>query len=464
MSTQINDLVFTDSAGQRCTLSAKALGVGGEGGVYDIIERPDKVAKIYSEKNRTEYREKKIKAMIESRRFDMKDCSWPDTILYQNGRFCGYVMKKVTALQSMIDFYVYDNRGKYPWQLFVQVARNLCAAVNNVHEIGHVIGDLNPNNVMVEPSNGMITLVDTDSYHIRSKNGEVFRCSVYVPEFVPAELQLVSPKEANFTEATDNFSLAVLIFRLLMNGVHPFSCRRNTPGSLSRFQPDNNIRFGICPFFPEFQDRLSIPILAPGLEVLPSYVHELFRRAFIDGHKEPSKRPNAEEWFNALSRLLSELVACENVRVHAYYKGLHACPWCRLNSRIKEAQQAQKKSLVKGNEEWEQYKRTHSFPGKATYTSRPPERKQYVQSKPHSNVGSVSQTSTSSVSVSSPPPQQRNYYSRQVLQPVSQTNQPLGAVTPSSGQNKPYNPLLSTLTKVGLAVLAALIIIGFIFA
>ena len=78
-------------------------------------------------------------------------------------------MQKVSGLSSLIDFYVYDNRKKYLWSQYVKVAENIAAAVNNVHDSGHIIGDLNPNNFMLDVNTGRVMLVDTDSYHIKSK-------------------------------------------------------------------------------------------------------------------------------------------------------------------------------------------------------------------------------------------------------------------------------------------------------
>lgn len=350
------------NSGQKYVLFEESITSGGEGSIYNIEGMPDLVAKIYHEKNRTENRKNKLLAMLETDSNDLSECAWPHAILYQDNNFCGYVMQKVSGLSSLIDFYVYDNRKKYLWSQYVKVAENIAAAVNNVHDSGHIIGDLNPNNFMLDVNTGRVMLVDTDSYHIKSKSGEIFPCTVVTPEFIPPELQGKTFDENNarnmFNESTDNFALAVIIFRLLMNGVHPFSCVVTTKESMSNFQPVKNIQNGYCPYFTKsnINGKIAKTRYSPNIGILPRDIQKLFERAFIEGQQSKSARPRADEWFYALDSLSQRLCKCTENPKHEYFIGLSSCPWCKLDMEIRNKSKPNPGDL-KIDDGWEEFRR-----------------------------------------------------------------------------------------------------------
>ena len=234
---------------------------GGEGDIYDVVGVSGYVAKVYKPDKRTTERERKLSVMVSNKPNVMEQYAWPLDVLYENGRFMGYIMPKINGKEKLRNIYVYDKRKGKPWSLFIAIAKNLSAAVHNVHEIHQVIGDLNPENILVNPIDGMVTLVDTDSYHI-SDSSRTYRCGVGMPEFVAPELQGIHFPSAplpTFTPESDRFALAVLIFALLMNGAHPFSCTVIS-GSSSKFQPIDNMQNGKCAFFPDnCSSNMNIP-------------------------------------------------------------------------------------------------------------------------------------------------------------------------------------------------------------
>lgn len=315
---------------------------GGEGDVYDVVGAPGYVAKVYKPDKRTTERERKLSVMVSNKPSVMEQYAWPLDVLYENGQFIGYIMPKINGKEKLRNIYVYDKRKGKPWSLFIAIAKNLSAAVHNVHEIHQVVGDLNPENILVNPNDGMVTLVDTDSYHI-SDSSRTYRCGVGMPEFVAPELQGIHFPSAplpTFTPESDRFALAVLIFALLMNGAHPFSCKVIS-GSSSKFQPIDNMQNGKCAFFPDSRSsNMDIPRYAPDLSSLPDNIQKLFRRAFVAGHSTPSLRPSAEEWYNALEQLEDNLKTCLKDTQHIYYYGAKECPWCKVNEKMHSISQS----------------------------------------------------------------------------------------------------------------------------
>ena len=108
----------------------------------------------------------------------------------------------------------------FNWRYLHYTAANLSSAVAALHARGYCIGDINERNILVKDT-AMVTLIDTDSFQVFSSAG-MFRCLVGVPEFTPPELIGKSFAQVDRSVESDNFSLAVLIFKLLMEGVHPF--------------------------------------------------------------------------------------------------------------------------------------------------------------------------------------------------------------------------------------------------
>jgi len=329
--------IYIGTTGTEYDVSNDSFAGGGEGSIHTVVNYPLIVAKIFNENNRTTERERKISAMVKIHPDFEVQYSWPMDIIYENGKFAGYVMPKVTGKERLRNIYVYDERTGVPWPVYLAIAKNLSVAIHNVHNINQVIGDLNPVNILVGKDTGYVTLVDTDSYHITDDKGNTYRCAVAMPEFIAPELQgahFPSEPLPTFTKETDLFALAELIFALLMNGAHPFACKVISC-SASKFQPVDNLLSGTCAYFPvSTHFNIDIPRYAPDLDSLPEDVREMFFRALIHGHKDPSIRPSAEEWYYTIERLEKNITKCKKDATHFYYNQAPECPWCKVEEKM----------------------------------------------------------------------------------------------------------------------------------
>jgi hypothetical protein len=330
---------YTGLDGAVYRLSSQRLDHGGEGEIYAVTDSLHLAAKKYHPKYITAEREHKIKAMLKAppSQADLSQFTWPVDILYEDGRFVGYIMPRIRDFRKLNEVYVTDDRQGKAWGYYIEIAKNLSSALHCVHQIGHVCGDLNPDNICVDQS-GLITLVDNDSYHIYDPTlNRVFRCGVGRAEYVPKELQgfnFGSAPLPTYTEDTDNFALAVFIFCILMNGAHPFMCALSKEGySLSEFQPVDNIVRGLFPYL-QSAPGVTIPVYAPPIDCLTPQLRDLFKRAFVDGHSDPGARPQAAEWFHALEELRGSLKQCTADSSHFYHSNAHKCPWCTVERRL----------------------------------------------------------------------------------------------------------------------------------
>lgn len=351
----------TDSKGKSYKLD-KSLGKGGEGEVFSIYGMPNSVAKIYiPEKKYTgncsrDFMERKIKVMLKhpvQNPYDNQGnllIAWPTEILYCGGEFVGYVMPRISQSYKLFDMYR-DSRfdlfknvpGGYTWAYSYITAFSLALSVQRVHEAGHLVGDMNPSNFFVT-SSGSVIMIDTDSFDIvdRTGGGQNFKCMVAFPDYLAPELQgrnLALPT-SKFTKEADCFSLAINVFRLLMNGNHPFNCKRVTGAvkSVAQSGTVSAIAKGECPYVRSLKDGV-IPDSAPDFKMLPDNIRDLFSRAFnyteATSMRAASNRPSAEEWVNVLAGHYNnnEFSQCGKDRQHVYFKAYGRCPWCAVQGK-----------------------------------------------------------------------------------------------------------------------------------
>ncbi|MBO4555771.1 MAG: hypothetical protein J5706_03355 [Elusimicrobiales bacterium] len=325
------------------------IGKGGEGDVYSIKGLPGFVLKTYNAatlQRSSRTREEKLKAMAASS-INSDMVAWPKDVVYENGRFAGFVMPAVIGYVPLNHLYATDDK-KYNLDLSkkITLARNLCAAIHAVHSLGQVCGDLNPANILADPNTGRIMLVDTDSFHIKDIRGRIYRCEVGMGTFFPAELlsrfnagqALATMPLPTFTQQTDLFALAVLIFHLLMQGCSPFSCAVSTAvkqQSVACPQPEENILKGNFPFAIPVPGIVPPPY-APDFNYLPPNVRYLFVRAFIQSFSDPMQRPTAEEWYNGLETMRKNLAQCSANPLHKYPDSLAECPWCKIDRTMRQ--------------------------------------------------------------------------------------------------------------------------------
>lgn len=326
-------MVWRDSAGQPLQLG-RELGRGGEGAVFDVVGRPEYVAKVYHEALTGE-RANKLAAMVKTCDDGLvRIAAWPRSLIFRDsGRSpAGFVMPRLTSSKALHHLYGPRHRKqdfpKASWAFLVHVARNVAAAFYVIHARGHVVGDVNPNVVFVA-ENGVVRLIDCDSFQIVSDQKR-YLCEVGVPIFTPPELQsLTTYKGQVRTPNHDNFGLALLVFHLLMMGRHPFS-------GVYQGSEDMSLERAIAEFRYAFgrhasTKQMRAPPLSVSPAMLPNQTITLFERAFTE--EGLRSRPTAKEWFENLDGLRKQLRACGRESMHTYFAGVSGCPWCAAEQR-----------------------------------------------------------------------------------------------------------------------------------
>ena len=304
--------------------------------IYRISD--DLVAKIRRRIVRTPYTES-MKRLIQ----DMIDSSvgkntqflaWPKEVLIEEkNRFAGYTMPYFDG-NPLSSAYLDQNLS---WKNRVILAKDLAAAVKNVHDMDHFVCHID--NSAKYDTDGKLTLIKCEYYQITVPNDKnhfyYSRCGGSA-DYIAPELQEYYGFYS-YTKEEDYFALAVIIFQLLSYGIHPFAVHYIGKESENEYTIVNNIISGRCILFPETCKGHPIEKTAEYLfdldKTLPPDICDLFKRTFVYGHKDPKMRATAEEWHNALSELLLNLKQCERNPMHYYHKDLEKCPWC-LNEEI----------------------------------------------------------------------------------------------------------------------------------
>ncbi len=217
-----------------------------------------------------------------------------------------------------------DQKGTFLSRL--HMCLKIARAVRRLHAAGLAHSDLSFNNVLVDPISGSACIIDCDSLVVPHKfPPEVVGTPGFIaPEVLATKkLKIDDPKKHLPQISTDRYALAVLIYTFLLNR-HPLD-----GGKVWDTDPqkDDDMRFGSNAIFIEHPtdrtnrvkpDQLAKSQLPQGdPEKLPysvcgPYLKALFDKVFIEGIHDPSKRPSAAEWEDALIKTCDLVQPCQN--------------------------------------------------------------------------------------------------------------------------------------------------------
>nr|WP_196807974.1 hypothetical protein [Mycobacterium sp. 141] len=316
----------------------------GEGTVYEVVGRPEWVVKLFhSDLGDLAAKVEKVAAMVgvsppgAVQPDGFVVLTWPVHVVSDDAGVVGYVMSRVDT-GNAVEIHSISNpsnraeplptapqwtRG-VTWMHLVNIAANLCLAVEAVHRVNAVIGDFQERNILVADTT-QVTLVDCDSMQFTDASGRQFLCGVGRPEFTAPELASVNLRERARERSSDLFALAVHIHLLLMAGNHPFM--RGTWIGVGD-QPDALTLAQSGSWAGAPGSLLARHPLAPSVTFLPEEVQRLFARAFTEGARDPSARPSAVEWREALLRI--QMVTCPR-GIHQMPAEADPCPWCAID-------------------------------------------------------------------------------------------------------------------------------------
>lgn len=334
--------------GQQIRL-ARLVKSGGAGSIYLLADRPDSVVKLYHPSiDRAEYAEKisamlKLRPKLEPRSFSGRQqvqIAWPSAPVLDSGRrFIGFAMplldlEATCELEVMLQARQAEAAGLNPsLGVKMTLAANLATVVAALHHEGHYVVDMKPVNLSFYRDSLYIALLDCDGFSIRGRTRR-FPAGQFTPDYLAPEFQGLGVR-AGDGQSQDLFALAVIVFRLLNFGIHPFTGRPKhdkVPTDIPSRIRHWHYAYG----------QTANPLIAPspisGHEAMPATLRELFDRAFTG-----TDRPSAADWakqFTAYARRdAGLLIVCDKKAEHQHFKGL-PCASCAREDMLARAKRS----------------------------------------------------------------------------------------------------------------------------
>lgn len=323
----------------------KLLGAGGQGEVYEVSCGSKQYAlKWYFKGSATDVQKQILDKLIEKgspTKNEEKDLFlWPEDLIYKkSGESFGYIMElRQKRYKGIVD--LMKCRTNPSFLNLIKACYNLTKGYLKLHEQGFQYRDISFGNAFFDPDTGDVKICDNDNVTANNaKEGGVKG----TPRFMAPE---IVRGEAKPSRNTDMFSLAVLLFYMLMVS-HPLEGKEEAkikcmdPVAMRKlygtnpifiFDPDNDANRPK----PEYHNNALLY-----WEIYPQYIKDLFIQSFTVGLNIPAKRVTENQWLEALSKLMSGIVICQNCGAENFYdnvknKAEHIC-WnkdCRQNVKI----------------------------------------------------------------------------------------------------------------------------------
>lgn len=190
----------------------------------------------------------------------------------------------------------------------VNSAIRITSAFRALHNSGKSYQDLNDGGFFIRPSDGDVLICDCDNIAPYGEHlGIAGKPGYMAPEIVRGEK---APDKY-----TDRYSLAVVLFRLLLRG-DPLEGNKVLK-SVCLTEEAERRHYGFEPIFVyDPDDDSNRPVrgvhnnIIKFWRIMPDYIREAFEFSFTEGLNEPSKRLIEKQWLDLLKRMRGDITAC----------------------------------------------------------------------------------------------------------------------------------------------------------
>ncbi len=311
---------------------------GAAGTIHHVIGEPGKVVKLYKNPNDLPQYREKIEAMLAARpqlpAFPYKgrvyvQIAWPAGTVLDGTRFRGFAMPEVdfqhsTELDNILQKTV-RQMMRLPefYGTRVLLAANLAALMAELHALGHYMVDMKPANMRFYPQTLYMAILDTDGFSINGRRRLPAR--ELTDDYIAPEAKGKKPEELGLDQ--DLFALAVIIFRLLNNGIHPYQGIDTAGGYPTTLQ--ERVYAGLYAY-----GMTSHPGVKPARPSVHEYLEDGTRKLLDGAFQTGGARPAAAAWRDHLNGLIKNqiLVKCAaDPKNHGHFS--KGCGFCALQQR-----------------------------------------------------------------------------------------------------------------------------------
>ncbi|WNG59325.1 protein kinase [Archangium gephyra] len=242
---------------------------------------------------------------------------WPLELVESAGNAFGYIMElREPRFRPFEDLMA--RRVDPTFRALLTAGLQLADGFFQLHAKGLCYRDISFGNVFFDPNTGDIRICDNDNVDI---SGAAPAGVLGTPRFMAPE---VVRGEASASAETDRYSLAVLLFYLLMGG-HPLDGAREARIRCLDL-PAMNVLYGKEPIYIfDPSDASNRPV--PGLHDNPQLFHplypegiqKLFLQSFTTGLHYPTQRVMESQWRKEFARARDALLYCKSCRAQCFY-------------------------------------------------------------------------------------------------------------------------------------------------
>ena len=204
--------------------SLNKLAEGGEATIYEYDAK--RVLKIFKPNVDLARKEEKVKYFISIKGQFPKNVIGPEEVVTVNGKFVGYVMKKLVDSEDlhMLTKSKYLTAARLSNKDVLQIITNLGMNLRKLHSTGVIVGDVSDYNFQM---NGKCDyFIDVDSWGVQGK----YLPDAYTELFTCPD-SYATNGSIKFSKENEYYNFAVLAFNMLTK-IHPFG---------GTYLPDKNI-------------------------------------------------------------------------------------------------------------------------------------------------------------------------------------------------------------------------------
>ena len=320
--------VIKDIDGREYHISS-VLSKGGQGIVYRTLEdflikintSPDR--ELYSERYR--WLKKKGDQLPKETRI-----AFPIAILDEP--HVGYVMREAKGHVSLNDYVEKPEEINDLWDWYfnatggltkrLKIGYLLAKSLRFLHINGYAYVDISPTNILVSRRSNSLAIIDSDNITSGAYRPLIDGTNFYMaPE--------IAKRTSIANTVTDTYSYAILLFKLLTT-CHPFIGDEAEEANPEWVQEEvDNGRLDYVGD-PNSSDNKNSNFENTKI-FLTNELLELFRRTFVDGKLESSRRPTLMEFMKACTHAKNKVIQCDHTGCDAefYYTGKGCeCPLC----------------------------------------------------------------------------------------------------------------------------------------